>query len=350
MKTRIAIDGNIIGYGEPVYIVAEIGSNHNNDFQTAKDLMEAAKEAGVQAIKFQTFKAKNHYSKYTPGFTYLENQEMGQSTYEMIHSLELDRKWQAGLMEYASRCGITFFSSPCDVEAINELAELGVAAFKVASFDITDIFLIKHMAKCGKPLILSTGMCNNEDIQGAIEASLSQNNDQVILLQCTSLYPAPPHLANLNAMENLRKTFGCPTGYSDHTLGEHVALAAVAFGASIIEKHFTLSRLQTGPDHIFAMEPKELKEMVKKIREIESAMGDGLKRGPRLEEMEMYEKGRRSLHARRELCDGDIVSYDDIFVKRPGYGISPRFWEKVIGMRVKRRIPEDYWITWEDIE
>jgi len=350
MRMTVEIGGTAIGGNCPTYIIAEAGSNHNNDFQTAKDLIKQAAIAGADAIKFQAFRADEHYSKHTPGFTYLENHGHRQSTYEIIRSLEINRDWHEPLIKFSKDCGITFLSSPCDFEAVDQLNALGMQAFKVASFDLPDIHLISHMAQYGKPVILSTGLADYEDIQHAISACTRMGNERIILLQCTSLYPAPAALSNLKAIKTLQRSFGYPVGYSDHTLGDHVALAAVASGACLIEKHFTLDRSLPGPDHEFAIEPRELADMVKKIREVESALGDGMKNGPRAEEQEMYEKGRRSLHTKKNLSPDDALTRDILIVKRPGYGIPPRFLENIIGRRVRREIPEDHWITWEDLK
>ncbi|RJQ23939.1 MAG: N-acetylneuraminate synthase [Nitrospiraceae bacterium] len=350
MKMEIRIGSRTLGQGHPAYVIAEAGSNHNHDFEMAKALIKAAAEAGADAVKFQAFRAEEHYSKHTPGFTYLKEQGHQESTYELIRFLEINRDWHAPLIEYAKSCAITFLSSPCDKEAVDQLGNLNMAAFKVASFDLPDIYLIRHMAKYGKPVILSTGMADYADIKAAIQACLHEGNENVILLQCTSLYPAPAYLSNLAAMETMRKAFDCPVGYSDHTTGDHISLAAVALGACMIEKHFTLDRKLSGPDHGFAIEPPELSEMIRKIREIESAIGDGIKNGPLKEEKEMFEKGRRSLHTKRAISAGESITRDDICIKRPGYGISPHSLESLIGMTVCRDIPEDHWITWEDIK
>lgn len=349
MKKRIEIAGIPIDKNR-AYIIAEAGSNHNGDFSMAKALIEAAAEAGADAVKFQTFKAENHYSKYTPHFSYLQEQFGGRTTYDLIKSLELDRDWHASLMEYAASYGISFFSSPCDVQAVDQLAELNVPAFKVASFDLVDVGLIKYMAGFGKTMILSTGMADYADIQKAIDVCEQVANQQIVLLHCTSLYPAPVDISNLLAIQTMQKAFNYPVGYSDHTIGDHIPIAAVVLGACMIEKHFTLNHSLGGPDHEFAMEPAELSTMVKKIREVESALGDGLKKGPHDLEKEMYEKGRRSIHSRRELKAGDILTGEDVCIKRPGYGISPSNMEHIIGLRICKDIPEDYWITWEDLK
>src|SRR3972149_7261458 len=237
MSKVIQIEYKFIGQGYPAYIIAEAGSNHNHDFDMAKALIKSAAEAGADAIKFQAFKACEHYSKHTPSFTYLKEQGHQQFTYELIQSLEINRNWHAPLMEYARSCEITFLSSPCDLEAVDQLAKLNIAAFKVASFDLTDIHLIRHIASYKKPVILSTGMADYADIQYAVKVCHDIGNENIILLQCTSLYPAPAHLSNLAAIKVMQQAFNCHVGYSDHTLGDHIPIAAVVLGACMIEKH-----------------------------------------------------------------------------------------------------------------
>ncbi len=335
--------GRKVGDGQPCFVIAEIGSNHNQDLGLAYKMIEAAAQAGVDAVKFQTFKADGLYSKKTPGFEYLNNT----NTYELIRSLELDRSWQAKLKSHAEACGVVFFSSPFDSDAISSLAELDVPAYKAASFELTDDILISEMAAIGKPIIMSTGLATWMDIQVAVDAARRAKNDQIILLQCTSLYPAPAHLSNLNAMASMRAAFGTLVGYSDHTMGGHIALAAVAMGAAVIEKHFTLDRRLPGPDHGFAIEPHEMADLMQQIREIEAACGDGIKNGPRLEELEMAEKGRRSLHARVSIAAGEVISEDMLVVKRPGLGIPPFLRAQVVGRAARRNIEVDDWITWD---
>ncbi|MBF0236025.1 MAG: N-acetylneuraminate synthase family protein [Desulfamplus sp.] len=347
--SAISIDGKSIGQGS-TYIIAEIGSNHNGDFELAKELIDAAAAAKVDAVKFQAFRADQHYSKHTPNFTYLDAAGHHQSTYDLIHSLEINRDWHLALMEHSQSRGVTFLSSPCDKEAYQQLQELGMAAFKVASFDLPDVRLIEEMARYGKPLILSTGMADYTDIQTALQTMHSVGNEQAILLQCTSLYPAPVQLSNLASMRTMRQAFGRHVGYSDHTLGDHVCLAAVALGACMLEKHFTLSRKMNGPDHAFAIEPDELALMVQRVRDVEKAMGDGIKNGPRPEEMEMYAKGRRSIHTKRSFKAGEKIHESDLCIKRPGFGISPRLLKEISGMTLQKDIVEDHWISWNDLK
>ncbi len=345
MNKTLKIGNKQVGNNCPCYVIAEIGSNHNQDYQLAIETIDAAVEAGVDAVKFQTFKAKHHYSKFTPNFKYLDNINV----YELIESLELNREWQDKLNNYCKNKNIEFLTSPCDIDAIEICEKLDLAAYKVASFDITDQSLIKKMADTGKPVILSTGMADLIDLYTALETINKSGNDNTILLQCTSLYPAPVNLSNLRAIQTMKGTFGCLTGYSDHTEGHQIVLAAVTLGACMIEKHFTLDRTMPGPDHKFAIEPEELKSMVNQIRDIESAIGDGLKNGPREEEMDMFVKGRRSLHASRDISKGEIISEDMLKIKRPGLGISPLYFTQILGREVKEDIPEDLWITWDKI-
>lgn len=334
-----------VGDRQPCFVIAEIGSNHNQSLDLAYEHIDAAADAGADAVKFQTFRATEHYSRFTPGFSYLDNQD----TFSLIKSLEINREWHGLLQQRAQQRGVEFFSSPCDVEAVDELARLEVCAYKVASFDLPDAGLIGHMARKGKPVILSTGMADMADIQTGVEACRVAGNSEIVLLQCTSLYPAPAGLSNLAAMRTMRDSFGVLTGYSDHTQGDHIPLAAAALGACMLEKHFTLSRKLPGPDHSFGIEPGELKEMIRKMRDIEAARGDGVKSGPRPEEQEMYQKGRRSLHAAREIRAGEKIGPDDLVVKRPGLGISPRQRADVIGRTARTTIPADHWVTWDSL-
>jgi sialic acid synthase SpsE len=344
-KDGFNVGNKKVGHKEPCYVIAEIGSNHNQDFGLACEHIEAAADSGSDAVKFQTFKASNHYSTKSPGFSYLDNQD----PHKLIESLELNRSWQKDLMKKADECGVHFFSSPCDSDAINSLVKIDTPIYKVASFDLPDLDLITEMASHKKPLILSTGMANWQDIQLAVNAAASVENYEIALLQCTSLYPAPVSLSNLCAMKSMREAFGLPIGYSDHTMGDHISLAAISMGACILEKHFTLDQKLPGPDHSFGMEPRDWKEMVTKIRDIEAGMGDGLKNGPRPEELEMYEKGRRSLHASVSIKKGEVITREMLVIKRPGLGISPHFINQIIGRKAKMDIDEDSWIVWDNL-
>ena len=343
---RVKIGERWVGSGEPSFIVAEAGANHNRDLDLGKELIDVAADAGADAVKFQTYSAETLYSKKTPKFSYLEKTTT-KNTWQLIKDIELPREWQAELQAWARKRGILFFSSPFDYRAVDELEGLGVPAFKIASFEIVDLPLIRYAASKGRPMILSTGLATYEDIQDAVEACRHAANQDIVLLQCASLYPAPPGRMNLHAMETMRRAFGVPVGLSDHTLGIHVAGAAVALGACVIEKHFTLSRTLPGPDHPFAIEPAELGAMVQQIRDIEAALGDGRKLGPAPEEEEMHQKARRSLIAARAIPKGTRIERDMIAIKRPGFGIRPKLLDLVVGRVAKVDIEEDTVLTWD---
>ena len=330
-----------IGKNNPAYIIAEIGSNHNGEFDLACELIEKAKDSGANAVKFQTFKAENHYSKNSPKISLYK-----EGTYELIKSLEIDRTWHVKLSKLCQNLGMDFMDSPCDFEAIELANSVDMDILKVASFDMVDSRLVRKIAQTGRGVMLSTGMANLSEIQNAINICHSENNNNLVLLQCTSLYPAPAKLTNLNAMKTLKQAFGCIVGYSDHTLGDHIACAAVANGAKVIEKHYTFDKKASGPDHKFAIEPNELKAMIEKIREIEYAFGDGIKNGPRVEELEMHKKARRSILASKNLRKGDIITEESLVIKRPGFGINPLFFENIIGMKLTSDIKKDEPINW----
>ncbi|HWR61184.1 MAG TPA: N-acetylneuraminate synthase family protein [Clostridia bacterium] len=341
MKELVLKNGRKIGEGNPCYIIMDVAANHNGDLDTAKELIKKAAEAGADAVKFQTYRAEDLYSRNTPQFS-----KDPVKPYDMIKKVQHPREWIPLLFEYSKGCGIDFFSSPFDFDAVDLLDEAGAGLFKVASPEIVDLGLLKHIAGKGKPVILSTGMASLGEIEEAIEAITSAGNDNIALLHCNTCYPSPAHIVNLKAMETLQGAFKLPTGFSDHTLGWHIPIAAVALGACIIEKHFTLSRRQEGPDHGFSIEPEELKLMVRQIREVEKAMGDGAKKVFR-EEMENYEKARRSLIARVDIPEGTVITEKMLTVKRPGYGIKPRDIGIVAGRTAKVDIHEDDILIWD---
>ena len=326
------------------FVIAEAGSNHNQDFGMAIELIDVAADAKADAVKFQTYSAETLYSKRTPEFSYLK----GQNVYDLVKSIELPRDWQQELAEYADKKGIIFLSTPFDYAAVDELDEIGVPAFKFASPEIVDLELLKYTASKQKKMIISTGMANLDDIEDAVNTVRSVGNDDMVLLHCNSLYPTPPEVVNLRAMETMREAFNLPVGFSDHTLGIHISLAAVAMGACVIEKHFTLDRSLNGPDHSFAIEPDELKEMVRCIREIDNAKGSGIKERSDLEG-EMCLKAGRSIHAKVDIQKGIKITKEMLVVKRPGYGIKPKFIDTVVGREAMKDIKEDEWITWEII-
>ena len=333
-----------ISKNDPSYIIGEIGSNHNGNFDMAIELISKAKEAGVNAVKFQTFKAKTHYSKKTNKISlYKEN------IYDLIESLEIDRRWHIKLSKACNDLELDFMDSPCDSDAIKLTQEVGMDLIKVSSFDMVDSRLLEQIAKTGKSIVFSTGMSNMAEIENAVNIVRRNKNNNIAILQCTSLYPAPFNLANLSAMETIKNAFNVIVGYSDHTIGDHIACAAVARGAKIIEKHITLDKSLPGPDHSFAINMEELKTMVSRIREIESSLGDGIKNGPREEELEFFKNARRSLIAKKNIKKGEMITSDHIIIKRPNYGIHPFNIQIVIGRISKENIKKDDPILWENI-
>jgi sialic acid synthase SpsE len=333
-----------IGDNHPCYIIAEIGSNHNGSYDLACELIEKAVDAGASAVKFQTFKAATHYSKGTNKISLYK-----EDIYHLIEKLEIDRSWHSRLAKFCFDREIDFLDSPCDFEAVDLAVSVDMPLMKVASFDMVDSRLIDKITKTGKGIIFSTGMATMSEIETAVNISRNNNNESIAILQCTSLYPAPVHITNLNSMATIKQAFDVIVGYSDHTLGDHISCAAVAKGAKIIEKHYTLKKDMDGPDHIFAIEPIGLKEMVNRIRDIESAFGDGLKNGPRAEEMEFYTNARRSLIAKNNIKAGSIIRDEDVIVKRPNYGIHPGALSLVVGRIAKVDISEDEPLTWDKL-
>lgn len=343
MKKIVQIGNKKIGGDNPTYIIAEIGSNHNQDIKIAKKMIDEAASAGVDAAKFQTFKAETLYSKKTPKFSKDKIEP-----FDLLKSIEMPREWHKELFAYTKKKGIDFLSSPFDFEAVDELDKIGSPAFKIASFEIVDHELLKHTAKKKKPIILSTGLANIGEIEEAIDVIRAEGNDDIILLHCASMYPSPIEIMNLKAIQTMACSFQIPIGLSDHTMGIHVSLAAVAMGAKVIEKHFTLDRSMAGPDHNFAIQPEELQKLVSDIRDIEKAMGSGIKDKSK-NEQEMYEKARRSIIAATDIPKGTKITKNKLIIKRPGYGIKPKYIDIIVGREAKTDIKAEQWITWDMI-
>jgi sialic acid synthase SpsE len=303
----------------------------------ARELIDAAADCGVDAAKFQIYTADALYSRRTPAHSgYTKN------LHTLISEIETPREWIEELAAHCARRGLVFFATPFDKEAADLLNPYS-ALFKIASFELVDLPLIAHVAAKGKPVVLSAGLANMDEVRDALDAC---HTAQAILLQCASLYPAPPDIVNLRAMKTMQDTFGIPTGLSDHTLGTHISVAATALGAHMIEKHFTLSRSLEGPDHPFAMEPADMKRLVEQVRDVEAALGDGEKRGPSEAESESYRIGRRSVHAARGISAGSAITADMLCTKRPGLGIAPKHIGELIGKTASRDIAADEWLTW----
>lgn len=346
---KIKLGNRWIGEGKPCFIIAEAGSNHDGKLEQAKQLINIAVEAGADAVKFQTFSAEKLYSRKTPTMKYLKKEKLikrDESVWDLIKKIEMPREWHKPLADYCKEKGIIFLSTPFDLKAVDELEEVGMVAYKIASFEIVHLPLLEYAAKKGKPMIISTGMADLSDIQDALDTIYGAGNHQVILLHCGINYPLVFEDVNLRAMITIRKAFQIPVGYSDHTLGITVPLAAVALGASVIEKHFTLNRRLVGPDHPFALEPEELRAMIEGIREAEVSMGSPIKKHTKSEE-EMYRLGRRSIIAATSIPKGAVIERKMLEIKRPGYGILPKFINIVIGRKTKVDIKEDDIITWE---
>ncbi|MDD2997581.1 MAG: N-acetylneuraminate synthase [Candidatus Riflebacteria bacterium] len=340
-----------IGAAHPCFIIAEAGSNHNRDLENAKKLIDVAAEAGADAVKFQIFSAEAIYSKKTPMASYLKKEGLvkdNESLWDLIKRIETPREWLPELMAYCRSRNIIFLATPFDLSAVAELESIGIEAYKVASFEITHLPMLKKISATGKPIILSTGMASLEDIEVAMAAIKSGGSSEVVLLHCAIAYPPKFEDINLRAMDTMNMAFQVPVGFSDHTMGYVTDVAAVARGACIIEKHFTLSRTQEGPDHPFSLEPNELKEMIKAIRQTEKALGTPLKRHTEAEN-ELYCLARRSLVAARNIPAGTVITEDMLAVKRPGYGVAVRHMYIVVGRVARQNIEEDDILTWEMI-
>jgi len=333
-----------------VFIIAEAGVNHNGDIRLAHKLVDAAKEAGADAVKFQTFKAENVVSKLADKAEYQkETTNSKESQYEMIKKLELSFEDFVKIKDYCDKKDIIFLSTPFDYESVGFLESL-VPLYKIGSGEITNLPFLEYVAKKGKPMILSTGMSTLGEVEEAVKTIINVTSSlPLTLLHCVSNYPAKYEDVNLKAMLTLKEVFELPVGYSDHTLGIEIAIAAVALGAKVIEKHFTLDRGLPGPDHKASLEPDELKKMVKAIRNVEKALGSGIKK-PAQSELKVMKVARRSLVAARDIRAGEVIKESDILIKRPGTGILPKFKEIIIGMRLTRDVKKDNPFDWEDFK
>lgn len=326
---------------EKVYIIAEAGDNHNGDFNTALKLVDVAKRAGADCVKFQTFVTEEIISKYAEMAEYQKkNTGKEESQFEMVKRLELSFDEFRKIKEYCDRVGIQFLSTPFDLKSVDFLNELGVPFFKIPSGEITNYPYLIKIAHTGKPVVMSTGMCEPDEILAAINVLEKNGSGEITLLHCNTEYPTPLKDVNLYAMRTMKKMFGKKVGYSDHTKGIEVPVAAVALGACVIEKHFTLDKNMPGPDHKASLEPDELGRMVKNIRNIEIALGDGVKRVSESERKNIA-IARKSIMARRNIQEGEILTEENLAVKRPGTGINPMQWMEVLGTRAVRDFKED---------
>lgn len=332
---KIRIANKLIGEGEPTFIIAEVGSNHNQKLTQAKELIDVAYESGADAVKFQLFRADVLYPN------------SNNKIFKIMRENEFPRKWLIELYGYAKKKGLIFLASPFDKEAIDLLDDLGSPAIKWASSETVNLPLLRYAASKHKPILISTGMCNLADLFEAITVISSSGNDNIILLQCTSLYPAKAKDVNLHVMDTLRSSFRLPVGLSDHTLSITIAVAAVARGACVIEKHFTLNRKLKGPDHSYALEPEEFKDMVRSIREVELCLGSYEKR---MLDDEKKVARRKSIIAKVNLSKGTQLTQYAVDVGSSGLGIEPRFISAVLGAKTKRRICKGQIICWGMLE
>ncbi|WPC41049.1 pseudaminic acid synthase [Clostridium sp. JS66] len=350
MDKVINIGNKIVGEGGKTFIIAEMSANHNQNFNKAVEIIKRAKEAGADAIKLQTYTpdtitldCDNEYFQIKQGTIW-----DGTTLHKLYQKAYTPWEWQPRLKEEAEKEGLICFSSPFDKTAVDFLEKMDVPAYKIASFEITDIPFIEYIASKNKPVIMSTGIATLADIEEAINACKRMGNQQIILLKCTSAYPAPMDTVNLKTIPNMAETFGAVVGLSDHTLGTHVSAASIALGAKVIEKHFTISRSEGGPDAAFSMEPAEFKEMVKGIRDVEKALG--------IVTYDLTEKQRRSReHSRslfvvKEVNKGELFTEENVKSIRPAFGMETKYFKDVIGKKASMDIKKGTPMTWNLIE
>lgn len=350
MRKELMIDGKKLSDKSDTYIIAEMSANHLHNLDRAKMIIDVAKECGADAIKLQTYRpdtitidCRGPEFMATPGSPW-ENMNL----FELYKEAYTPWEWHGELMDYAKKVGITCFSSPFDLTAIDFLEELNVPAYKIASFELNDIPLIKKAAMTGKPIIMSTGIADMSDIELALRTCKEAGNDKVILLKCVSEYPTPYEEINLRTLTNMSETFDCVVGVSDHSFGSAVAVAGVALGARVIEKHLTLSRKDGGPDGTFSMEPQEFKNMVTDIRNVEKALG---KVTYELTEKQKKSKGRsRSLYVVSDIKKGEIFTPDNMRSIRPGYGLHTKYYKDIIGKRASCDIKKGTAMKWNYVE
>lgn len=323
------------------FIIAEAGDNHNGDFDTAIKLVDAAVDARADCVKFQTFITENVISKFAEKADYQkENTGSNESQFDMVKKLELSFEQFRAIKQYCEKRGILFLSTPFDLDSISFLEEINISFWKIPSGEITNLPYLEKIARTGKKIILSTGMSTMDEIKNAIEILKKNGSGEITLLHCNTEYPTPFEDVNLLAMKTLQETFQVNVGYSDHTQGIEIPIAAVAMGATVIEKHFTLDKNMEGPDHKASLDPNELKQMVVSIRNIEQAVGNGIKQ-PSPSEKKNIDIARKSIVAKCDIKKGEVLSEDNLYIKRPGNGISPMRWYDIIGTKAVRDFKED---------
>ena len=324
-------------------IIAEAGVNHNGSIDTAKKMINAAAEAGADLVKFQTFKTEDLVTQSAKKAQYQkESTDIEESQFNMLKKLELDRAAHEELIQYCEQKGTSFLSTAFDHDSIDLLDKFNIPLFKIPSGEITNLPYLRHIGKMEKPIIMSTGMSTLDEVRNALNILIESGaeKEQITILHCNTEYPTPMKDVNLNAMLTMKDELGVKVGYSDHTLGIEVPVAAVAMGATVIEKHFTLDRTLPGPDHRASLEPGELKAMVVAIRNIEKAMGDRVKK-PSPSEMKNMSIARRSIVAKKPISKGELFSEKNLTVKRPGKGVSPMEWDTYIGRSADKKYQMD---------
>jgi N-acetylneuraminate synthase len=349
MADTLDIAGRLVGPGRPCYVIAEAGVNHNGSVELALELVAAAAAAGADAVKFQSFVAEEVVTPAAPKAAYQrQTTDAGQSQLDMIKALELAPAAHRAVLERCHALGVTFLSTPFDLPSLELLLALGVPALKVPSGEVTNLPFLARVGAAGLPVILSTGMADLEEVDGAVRVLKGAGCPGLALLQCVSSYPADSADVNLRAMATLAQAFGLPVGYFDHTLGIEVPLAAVALGACVLEKHFTLDRALPGPDHQASATPEELKALVAGVRKIEAALGHGRKE-PAASEADTRDVARRSLVAARDIPAGATLSEAMIAIRRPGTGIGPALLGGVLGRVARREIKAGSLLAWGDL-
>lgn len=345
----ISIGNRPIGENHPVFIIAEAGVNHNGDLQLAKKLVEVAAEAGADAVKFQTFKTENIILPQAPKSTYhVETTGNEQSWFDLLKSQELTREMHVALIEHCKKVGIMFLSTPYDEESADLLDELDVPGYKIASTDANNVPFLKYIARKKRPMILSTAMCSFDEVRESVEAIRAEGLKDLIVLHCTGNYPAKLQDSNLRAMLTLKKQLNVPVGYSDHVLDPLNCIAAIAMGAVVYEKHFTMDKNLPGPDHRASLNPAELTEMVQMIRKTEQAMGSAEKR-VLPSEAENRQKLRKSVVTRVSVRQGERLTAEMLAIKRPGTGFRPADYDKLIGQVVTHDLPMNHVLNSNDL-
>jgi N,N'-diacetyllegionaminate synthase len=331
LKNELNIGGTFVGGSAAPFVIAEVGSNFDKNLDKARKLIDVAKEAGANAVKFQLFRADVLYPN-------------GDGLYDIFKSIELDAEWVPVLDKHAREQGLHFMASAFDMGSVDVLEAAKTPAHKVASSETTNLGFLHKLASTGKPMIISTGMCDMVDVEEAVNTCLGAGNSQVVLLQCGAMYPLPNELVNLRVIQSLARRFNCPVGFSDHTLGQVAAITAVGLGATVFEKHYTLDKKGAGPDHFYALEPDELKSYISAIREAHEALGSSEKQMlPKEREL-----GRREgLYLARNMAKGETITAADIVIKRPAVGLRARYASAVVGATLAQAVEKDRPLNWD---